>query len=78
MVYMEPNSIGIQPLIDSWLKVLPEQLRARPKLMTTLKGLFGDLIIPCLEYLRINLFELVTSTDGNLAQSLMRILNCFL
>lgn len=78
MVYMEPNSIGIQPLIDSWLKVLPEQLKARPKFMTSLKGLFGDLIIPCVEYVRINLSELVTSADGNLVQSLMRILNCFL
>lgn len=78
MVYMEPNSIGIRPLIDSWLKVLPEQMRQRPKFMSSLKSLFAELVEPCIEFVRINLKELVTSTDSNLVQSLMRILNCFL
>ena len=78
MVYMEPDSIGINPLIESWMKVLPDQMKARPKLISTLKNLFTELVDPCLEYTRINLSELVTSTNGNLVQSLMRILNCFL
>lgn len=54
MVYMEPDSIGIKPLIDSWFKVLPEQMKGRPKLMNTLKTLFSDLIEPCLEFVRLN------------------------
>lgn len=41
MVYMEPDSIGIKPLIDSWIKVLPDQLKKRGKLMATLKNLFN-------------------------------------
>lgn len=48
MVYMEPDSIGIRPLIDSWLKVLPDQLKKRPKFMTTLKNLFNELVEPAL------------------------------
>jgi len=44
MVYMEPTSIGVQPLIDSWMKVLPEQMKARPKFMGSLKSLFKDFI----------------------------------
>jgi dynein heavy chain, axonemal len=40
MVYMEPDSIGIRPLIDSWFKVLPEQLKKRTKFITILKNLF--------------------------------------
>lgn len=44
MVYMEPESIGIKPLIDSWTKVLPEQLKKRTKFMTTLKNLFHELV----------------------------------
>lgn len=78
MVYMEPESIGIKPLIDSWMKVLPEQLKSRTKLMTTLKSLFSELVDDSLEFIRINCKELVNSSNGNLTQSLMRILNCFL
>ena len=78
MVYMEPDSIGIKPLIDSWLKVLPDQLKKRPKFMTALKNLFNELVEPALEFVRVNCKELVTSSNGNLVQSLMRILNCFL
>ena len=48
MVYMEPDSIGIRPLIDSWLKVLPDQLKKRTKFMSTLKNLFSELVEPCL------------------------------
>lgn len=78
MVYMEPDSIGIKPLIDSWMKVLPDQMKKRTKFMTILKNLFHELVEPCLEFMRINCKELVTSSNGNLVQSLMRILNCFL
>ena len=46
MVYMEPDSIGIKPLIDSWLKVLPDQLKKRTKFMTALKNLFSELVEP--------------------------------
>lgn len=78
MVYMEPNSIGIKPLIDSWLKVLPDQMKKRNKLIGKLKTLFDEFVEPCLEFVRINCLELVTTSDGNLTQSLMRILDCFL
>jgi dynein heavy chain len=48
MVYMEPESIGIFPLIESWTKVLPEQMKKRTKLMTSLKTLFNEFVEPCL------------------------------
>ena len=44
MVYMEPGSIGIKPLVDSWVKLLPEQIRKRPKFMTKLKNLFDGFL----------------------------------
>ena len=44
MVYMEPTSIGVQPLIDSWMKVLPEQMKGRPKLVGSLRALFKNFI----------------------------------
>ena len=46
--------------------------------MTILKELFDNFVPQCLEFVRINCKELVETTDGNLVQSLMRILNCFL
>lgn len=78
MVYMEPNSIGIQPLVDSWMKVLPEQIKGRQKFIGSLKMLFKDYLEECIEFVRINCKEMVTTSDGNLAQSLMKILDCFL
>lgn len=78
MVYMEPGSIGIDPLITSWTKLLPDQIKKRQKFMGKLKGLFDDFVPKSLEFLRINCKQLVTTSDGNLTQSLMRILDCFL
>jgi dynein heavy chain len=48
MVYMEPASIGTKPLIDSWFKLLPEQIRKRTKFINILKNLFAELVEPCL------------------------------
>lgn len=46
--------------------------------MGSLKNLFNDFLEPCLEFLRINCKELVTTSDGNITQSLMRILSCYI
>lgn len=54
MVYMEPDSIGIKPLFESWIKVLPDQLKKRAKLITSLKNLFNQLVEPSLQYVRLN------------------------
>ncbi len=54
MVYMEPGSIGVDPLITSWIKLLPEQMKKRQKFMGKLRGLFDDFVAKSLEFLRIN------------------------
>jgi dynein heavy chain len=43
---MEPQSIGIKPLVESWMKVLPDQIKKRTKFITTLKNLFNEYIEP--------------------------------
>jgi dynein heavy chain len=79
MVYMEPESLGYQPLIDSWVDKLPQTLVEKSKTFKILiKKLFDDYIGPCLTFIRKNAKEVVTSTNNNLAQSLMRILDCYL
>ena len=79
MVYMEPGSIGNQPLIDSWLLQLHEPLRTlRPKsTIPTLNKLFDKYIEPCLRFMRRNCPEPVMSVNNNLVQSQMRLMDCF-
>jgi dynein heavy chain len=48
MVYMEPTSLGWQPLIASWL----EQLPCEATQQASLKELFMWFLDPCLWYLR--------------------------
>jgi dynein heavy chain len=48
MVYMEPTSLGWQPLLASWL----EQLPCEATRQASLKELFMWFLDPCLWYLR--------------------------
>jgi hypothetical protein len=41
---MEPGSIGVKPLIDSWIKLLPEQMRKRQKFIGILQSLFNEFV----------------------------------
>ncbi|KAL4440889.1 hypothetical protein ABPG74_009302 [Tetrahymena malaccensis] len=77
MVYMEPISLGLQPLIDSWLNSIPPNIQKRSKIMDRLKLLFDKLLQPCLTFLRKQCKEIVVTGDNNLTQSLQRILNSY-
>ena len=79
MVYMEPESMGLKPLVDSWLQQIPENCRTKSKtFQENLGKLFDTFLEPCIEYLRHHLRETVTTKDNNLCQSLCRILDCYL
>lgn len=78
MVYMEPEALGYQVLIDSWVSRLPETLvKKSPKLQERLRNYFKNLD-PAIEFLRKNVKEIVATMNNNLVQSLMRILDCYL
>ncbi|KDO23984.1 hypothetical protein SPRG_10681 [Saprolegnia parasitica CBS 223.65] len=83
MIYMEPEQLGWQPLVDSWLDrtmVLP--LDADPKLhlilnddqRSTIRTLCAWLVDPCIAFVRKELIELTPTVDANLVQSLLHIL----
>jgi dynein heavy chain len=80
MIYMEPGALGVKPLIVSWLsqteQSLPQQLSAQ--LRPLVNPLFDHYLEEGLSFLRHDVKEPVPTTDGNLSQSLMRILSCLL
>ncbi|PRP75973.1 hypothetical protein PROFUN_01689 [Planoprotostelium fungivorum] len=75
MVYMEPADLGVQPIIESWLKSL--HLVFRPHLKS-LRNFFERFLEPSLTLLRKNLKEAVTTSDISLVISLTNIMNCLL
>ncbi|KAJ3111551.1 Dynein heavy chain 1, axonemal [Phlyctochytrium bullatum] len=80
MIYMEPGALGVSPLIKSWLS---QQEQALPGTFASifrslLTPLFDYYLMPALPFLRKNIKEPVPTTDGNLTQSLMRILSSLL
>src|ERR1700733_13336736 len=54
MVYMEPVSLGTQPLIDSWLIQLPEGMRKRKMFLHALKEFFSKYLDISLEFMKKN------------------------
>jgi dynein heavy chain len=78
MVYMEPQSLGLQPLIDSWMNTLPAKVGANKYITTTLEELWKDMLDDALYLLRRNLPEMVFTVDNNITQSCMRLLDCYL
>ena len=73
MVYMEPESLTISPLIFSWLEGIPERLSEG--LRATLLSLFEKYIASSLTFLRRFLKETIVTIDCNLCQSLQRLLD---
>ncbi|KAI8841134.1 dynein heavy chain and region D6 of dynein motor-domain-containing protein [Chytriomyces cf. hyalinus JEL632] len=80
MIYMEPGALGISPLLKSWLtqreRLLPTQLVSIFR--SIVDPLFEFYFEPALKFVRSNVREGVATTDGNLAQSMMRIFQCLI
>ncbi|KAG7391800.1 Dynein heavy chain 1, axonemal [Phytophthora pseudosyringae] len=75
MVYMEPSTLGLGPLVDSWVEHLP---KAVAPFGHDFMRLFDVYLYASVTFLRSFLGELVPTMDNNLAQSLMNLLDCTL
>src|SRR4051812_5883909 len=73
---MEPKGLGLDVLVQSWLDQLPECVPATVK--SKLTYYFDLYMQSSINFLRANSKELVPTVDNNLAESLMRVLDCFL
>ena len=67
MVYMEPQSMGLQPLVTSWIYQIPENCKTKSKTFTeNLEKLFKIYLEPTIEYMRLNLKEVTVTVNNNI------------
>eukprot|EP00003_Mantamonas_plastica_P009854 TRINITY_DN1922_c0_g1_i3.p1 TRINITY_DN1922_c0_g1~~TRINITY_DN1922_c0_g1_i3.p1 ORF type:complete len:2408 (+),score=832.24 TRINITY_DN1922_c0_g1_i3:887-8110(+) len=74
MVYMEPQDIGWQPMLEVWTSNLSEEMIVHEELI---KQLFMWLVPPCLRFVKRACKQVIQTTDMWLVQSLMRLFTCF-
>eukprot|EP00928_Gymnodinium_smaydae_P009061 TRINITY_DN13347_c0_g3_i1.p1 TRINITY_DN13347_c0_g3~~TRINITY_DN13347_c0_g3_i1.p1 ORF type:complete len:4331 (+),score=1052.12 TRINITY_DN13347_c0_g3_i1:55-13047(+) len=77
MIYMEPESLGLDPLFDSWIERLPETFRFKPEYGKTLLRLCTEVLPPTVGFVRKKLKECVQTQDTNLVMSLFKLLDCY-
>jgi dynein heavy chain len=76
MIYMEPRSLGSDPLVQSWLAQLPEALG--PEHKCRLSSLFDLYLSPTLSAVRRFCGEALPTVDNCLVAGLMNLLDCYL
>ena len=80
IIYMEPKALGLDVLVQSWIEATLRKspsLAATP-LKATLVRMFDTYLNSSIAFVRLYTKELLPTMDNNLAQSLMRLMDCFL
>ncbi|CAK9809640.1 Dynein axonemal heavy chain 1 [Anthophora quadrimaculata] len=72
MVYMEPEGLGLEPLINCWLKRLPKNMS---DYIEEIDKLTGHYLLPGLKVLRKRLREIVSTVDAGMVQSYINLMN---
>jgi len=78
MVFMEPQSLTLMPLIKSWINTLPEKVKESSAIREKLSTLFTDNIDDLCYFMRKNCPEPVKTVDNNLTHSAFKLIDCFL
>ncbi|EGR27865.1 hypothetical protein IMG5_187090 [Ichthyophthirius multifiliis] len=60
MIYMEPESLGIQPLVDSWMQSLPKNIASYGSIKKNLQYMFQEYAKDSLQFLRKQVREPLT------------------
>ena len=77
MVYMEPESLGLEVLIKSYFNTLPPAFKTKKTFYPNLHKLFDTYFMAMKDFMRRNCGEPVKTMDNNITQSLHRILDCY-
>jgi hypothetical protein len=67
MVYMEPESLTLEPLVASWMNTLPTKVNANKFIVQTLNEMWTDMLEEGCYFLRRNLPEMVFTVNNNVA-----------
>lgn len=77
MIYMEPSTLGYEPLLQSWINTLPSSIQEVHKHM--LKATFIRFLDPLLWFIRKSgVREIGPTSDSNLARSCMNLFDCYM
>lgn len=76
MIYMEPNSLGYDVLLQSWLATIPKCLGTRAH--AKLNHLFDIYVPSVLPHLRRNLVEPLPTVNNCLVEALLNLMDTFL
>ena len=66
MVYMEPASLTLEPLVTSWLNSLPPKIKENKNIVNRLQWLYDNFLNETCYFLRKNLVEPVRTVDNNI------------
>ncbi|XP_043259684.1 dynein axonemal heavy chain 1-like [Colletes gigas] len=72
MVYLEPEGLGLEPIINCWLKSLPRNMSNH---VDRIDELTGHYLLPGLKVLRNSLREIVSTVDCGMVQSYINLMN---
>ncbi|XP_076380684.1 dynein axonemal heavy chain 1 [Megalopta genalis] len=72
MVYLEPEGLGLQPIINCWLKSLPQNMSSH---VETIGQLTSQFLLPGLQVVRSRLKEIVSTVDCGMVQSYINLMN---
>ena len=75
MVYMEPTTMGFDPILQSWVDALPDFAVGKGDI---LKTVFNAIVPDLVYFVRKNLKETVVTTDNNLIMSLFTLMSSLL
>jgi dynein heavy chain len=78
MVFMEPSALGLDPLVECWIKKLPDIfVPTEYQIGEILYTLFSLYLEDGIYFVRKKLKEPCPTVDNNLAKSVMRIIDTF-
>lgn len=75
MIYMEPNSLGYDVLLQSWLETIPTVISKKGR--SLISKLFDTYVPTLLPFLRRNLVEPLPTVNNCLVEGLLNLLDTF-